>query len=64
MNPGKRVKIDSSFGRGDRLQGEQEVELELEFIADFLKVRKQLAEFYLVGRSRIIENFGLEPYFF
>ena len=41
MNPGKRVKIDSNFGRGERLYGEQEVELELELVADFLKVRKR-----------------------
>ena len=46
LNPGKRLKVDSSFGRGERLHGEQEVELELEQVADFLKVRTgaQIAE--------------------
>jgi hypothetical protein len=47
MNPGKRLKVDSSFGRGERLHGEQEVELELEQVADFLKVSSQLVlQFY------------------
>jgi hypothetical protein len=42
MNPGKLLKVDSSFGRGERLHGEQEVELELEQVADFLKVSRPL----------------------
>ncbi len=42
MNPAKRLKVDSTFGGGERLHGEQEVELELEQVADFLKVSRPL----------------------
>jgi hypothetical protein len=42
MNPAKRLKVDSSFGGGERLHGEQEVEKELEQVADFLKVSSRL----------------------
>jgi hypothetical protein len=42
MNPAKRLKVDSSFGGGERLHGEQEVEMELEQVADFLKVSRPL----------------------
>jgi hypothetical protein len=44
MNPAKRLKVDSTFGGGERLHGEQEVELELEQVADFLKVSRRLNE--------------------
>ena len=37
LDPEKHIKVDSHFA-GDRLVGEQEVELELENVADFLMV--------------------------
>ena len=37
LDPAKRFKVDSHFD-GKRLVGEQEVELELEHVADFLTV--------------------------